>query len=460
MAHFLLSAAHKSSGKTVLSLGICAALRAQGHTVQSFKKGPDYIDPMWLAKATQRSCYNLDFWTQSENEIKSTLSANNQDADISIIEGNKGLHDGLAADGSNSNAALAKLINAPVILVLDTRGTIRGVAPLLLGYQQFDPEVNIAGVLLNFVGGERHAAKLRAVIERYTDIPILGMVQHSAELELVERYLGLMPSNEDNAADKKITRIAEIISQQVDLEKIITIANTAERIQTNNSANISNNEEHKLNKRYDLKIAYAKDEAFGFYYADDLDRFSQLGAQLLPFDTLHDSVLPQADGLFIGGGFPEKRMQELAANTKMKQSIYDAIESGMPSYAECGGLMYLSKSIQYKNQQSDMVGIIQADCEMYANPIGRGYTLLQNNQHHPWSITKDCEIPGHEFHYSKLLNIPTETIYAYQVNRGFGVNSENDGIVYKNLLACYAHQRNTQQNQWISGFLEFVNSTK
>jgi cobyrinic acid a,c-diamide synthase len=181
VAHLLLSAAHKSSGKTVLSLGICAALRAQGYTIQSFKKGPDYIDPMWLAKATQRSCYNLDFWTQSENEIKSTLSANNQDADISIIEGNKGLHDGLAADGSNSNAALAKLINAPVILVLDTRGTIRGVAPLLLGYQQFDPEVNIAGVILNFVGGERHAAKLRAVIERYTDIPILGMVQRSAE---------------------------------------------------------------------------------------------------------------------------------------------------------------------------------------------------------------------------------------------------------------------------------------
>ena len=298
MAHLLLSAANKSSGKTVLSIGICAALREQGHTVQSFKKGPDYIDPMWLTKATKRSCYNLDFWTQSEDEIKSTLSANSQDA-ISIIEGNKGLHDGLAADGSNSNAALAKLLGAPVILVLDTRGTIRGVAPLLLGYQQFDPAVNIAGVILNFVGGERHAAKLRAVIERYTDIPILGMVQRSKELELVERYLGLMPCNEDNAADLKITRIAEIIARQVDLETIIAIANTA--------SNIQSDDKQKTFKRYDLKIAYANDEAFGFYYADDLDTFRQHGVQLIPFDTLHDQELPDADALFIGGGFPEKR---------------------------------------------------------------------------------------------------------------------------------------------------------
>jgi len=407
---------------------------------------------MWLAKATQRNCYNLDFWTQSDNEIKTTLSKHSLDANISIIEGNKGLHDGLAADGSNSNAALAKLIKAPVILVLDTRGTIRGVAPLLLGYQQFDPAVNIAGVILNFVGGERHAAKLRAVIERYTDIPILGIVQRSKELELVERYLGLMPSNEDNAADLKITRIAEIITRQVDVENIIVIANTTSSIQSD--------EKQKTFKKYDLKIAYANDEAFGFYYADDLDTFRQHDVQLIPFDTLHDQELPDADALFIGGGFPEKRMQELAVNTNMKQSIHNAIENGMPSYAECGGLMYLSKSIKYENQQSEMVGIIQADCEMHAKPIGRGYTLLQNNQQHPWGIIQDVEIPGHEFHYSKLNNTSSETKYAYQVNRGFGVNGKNDGIMYKNLLACYAHQRNTQQNQWISKFLEFVKSNR
>ena len=331
MAHFLISAANKSSGKTVLSIGISAALHQQGLNVQSFKKGPDYIDPMWLAKATDRNCYNLDFWTQSEDEIKATLSTHSQDVDISVIEGNKGLHDGLAADGSNSNAALAKLIQSPVILVLDTRGTIRGVAPLLIGYQQFDPAVNIAGVILNFVGGERHAAKLTAVIERYTNIPILGMVQRSAELELVERYLGLMPSNEDNYADSKISRMAEIIAKQVDLEKITAIANTAKIFQVEKS--------QKFDQQFNLTIAYAKDEAFGFYYADDLDRFRQYGARLIPFDTLHDQTLPDTDALFIGGGFPEKRMQELAANSGMKQAILNAIENGMPTYAECGGVM-------------------------------------------------------------------------------------------------------------------------
>ncbi len=450
MAHFLLSAANKSSGKTVLSIGISAALRQRGMKVQTFKKGPDYIDPMWLAKATHRKCYNLDFWTQSANEIKSTLCTNSQDADISIIEGNKGLHDGLAADGSNSNAALAKLIQAPVVLVLDTRGTIRGVAPLLLGYQQFDPAVNIAGVILNFVGGERHAAKLRTVIERYTDIPILGMVQRSAELELVERYLGLMPSNEDNYAETKVCRIANIIAEQVDLDELISIANSTSPIQVNTNQETA--------KRYDLKIAYAKDEAFGFYYADDLDAFQNHGAQLIPFDTLHDHALPEADALFIGGGFPEKRLQELSANTKMKQAIHNAIENNMPVYAECGGLMYLSNSIQYQDQNAQMVGIINGDCEMHEKPIGRGYTLLNSTPNHPWEVNHNNEIPGHEFHYSKLTNFSTDINYAYQVNRGFGVDGDNDGILYKNLIACYAHQRNTQQNQWILNFLEFVKS--
>ena len=190
MAYVLISAAHKSSGKTVLSTGICAALHNQGMRVQTFKKGPDYIDPMWLASSSRRNCYNLDFWTQTDEEIISMFEKQTRDADIGLIEGNKGLHDGLAEDGRDSNAALAKLLRAPVILILDTRGTIRGVAPLMLGYQQFDPVVNIAGVILNFVGGERHAAKLINVMERFTDIPVLGTVYRNKKLELAERYLG------------------------------------------------------------------------------------------------------------------------------------------------------------------------------------------------------------------------------------------------------------------------------
>jgi cobyrinic acid a,c-diamide synthase len=449
VAHLLISAANKSSGKTVLALGISAALHAKGLKVQAFKKGPDYIDPMWLAKATQRNCYNLDYWTQTDQEIKTLFGQQSRDTDLSIIEGNKGLHDGLAVDGSNSNAALAKLLNAPVILVLDTRGTIRGVAPLLLGYQQFDPAVNIAGIILNFVGGGRHASKLTAVIERYTDTPILGLVQRSPELELVERYLGLMPSNEDMLAQDKITGIANAVAGQVDLNKILAIAKSA-------APPSMAEQQESSSPNCKLKIAYAKDEAFGFYYADDLETFAQQGAQLLPFDTLHDEELPVADALFIGGGFPENRLHKLAANTKIMQAIHHAIDQGMPAYAECGGLMYLCNSIKFKSEKSEMIGIIDADCEMFENPIGRGYTLLEKQPHHPWPNISHQPIPGHEFHYSKLTHTPEQAQYAFTVKRGFGVNGENDGILYKNLLACYAHQRNTQNNQWISSFIEFI----
>ena len=449
MAHLLISAANKSSGKTVLTLGICALLRKKGLNVQAFKKGPDYIDPMWLAKATKRNCYNLDFWTQTQQEITSTFAAHSRNADISIIEGNKGLHDGLATDGSNSNAALAKLLDTPVILLLDTRGTIRGVAPLLLGYQQFDPKVNIAGVILNFVGGSRHASKLTNVLEHYTDVPILGTIQRNSDLELVERYLGLMPSNEDTLAQEKVARVTSNIESQIDIDSILKVSQTASTVSFEKS-------EDTKTQNANLKIAYAKDEAFGFYYADDLDEFARHGVQLIPFDTLNDTNLPDADALFIGGGFPEKRMQQLADNTQLKQKIFNAIDQGLPTYAECGGLMYLSSSINFKSEKCNMVGIIDADCEMFEKPIGRGYTLLEKNSNHLWSDNTTTSIPGHEFHYSKLTRISNEYNYAYAVKRGFGIDGNHDGIIYKNLVACYAHQRNTSQNQWIPNFIKFI----
>lgn len=196
MARLFISAAHKSSGKTTLSIGLCAAWQYQGLQVQAFKKGPDYIDPLWLSTASQRPCHNLDFNTSSPHEILHCVQHYGQTADLSLIEANKGLYDGLSLDGSDSNAALAKLLQAPVILVLDTRGMTRGIVPILLGYLAFDPEVHIAGVIFNRVGGSRHAAKLRQAVEHFTDIPVLGSVQETTNLQIEERHLGLMPSNE------------------------------------------------------------------------------------------------------------------------------------------------------------------------------------------------------------------------------------------------------------------------
>ena len=222
MNRFLISAAHKSSGKTMVSIGLCAALKARGHSVQPYKKGPDYIDPMWLSQASGRACRNLDLYLMNNEDIISTFSRHL--SEVNLVEGNKGLYDGLALDGSNSNAALAKMLDLPVFLVIDARGMTRGIAPLILGYQAFDREINIAGVLLNNLGGSRHESKLRAVIEHYTDVPVVGAIHHDERLSIVERHLGLMPSNESHVAVAKIKQIGDAISEQVDLDKLLQLS--------------------------------------------------------------------------------------------------------------------------------------------------------------------------------------------------------------------------------------------
>ncbi len=449
MGQLFFSAAHKSSGKTIVSTGICAALRAQCKTIQPFKKGPDYIDPMWLGTAAQRSCYNLDFWTQSNQEILELFYAKSANADISIIEANKGLYDGLDLDGSNSNAALAKLLKSPVVLVLDCRGTIRGIAPLLLGYQSFDREVNIQGVILNFVGGQRHESKLRQVIQQYTDLDVFGAIQRNAALTLNERHLGLTPSNEHDHAQQHTDSLGEIIAQQVDLEALLAVASEVpESLITAN----------KPSKCYQLRIGYAKDSAFGFYYPDDLERFQQLGATMVPFDTLQDTQLPDVDAIFIGGGFPEKYMQELTLNKSMRQHIYQALSNGLPAYAECGGLMYLCNRIQYQNDTSEMVGLIDADCIMTSSPKGRGYIQFKENTNAFWPSSPSSSINAHEFHYSHLVDLAPDTSLVFDVTRGEGILDKQDGIHIHNTLACYAHQRNSTHNPWIEQFLNFVES--
>ena len=230
MARIFISATHKSSGKTTLSIGLCAALHAQGLRVQPFKKGPDYIDPLWLGAASARACHNLDFNTMTPDEIIQTVQHYAASADIALIEANKGLYDGMALDGSDSNAAVAKLTRSPVILVVDSRGMTRGVAPLLLGYQAFDPDVQIAGIIFNRVGGARHASKLREAVEHYTDIKVLGAVQNNPEMEIEERHLGLMPSNESSAAATQIARIRDLVAEQVDLSALRAIANEAKTL--------------------------------------------------------------------------------------------------------------------------------------------------------------------------------------------------------------------------------------
>lgn len=457
MTQLVVSAAHKSSGKTTVTLGLCAALTARGIQVQPFKKGPDYIDPMWLSLAAGRPCFNLDFQTMERDEILAMVGRHAQGADLALIEGNKGLYDGLDLDGSNSNAALAKLVQAPVVLVLDARGMTRGIAPLILGYQAFDPEIRIAGVILNQLGGSRHEGKLRAVIEHYTDVEVLGAVGRDPELAIVERHLGLMPSNEARAANEKITRIGAIVGSQVNLDRVLEIARATPPLPAPSIAPAQPTGEK-------VRIAIARDAAFGFYYPDDLAALEAAGAELLPFDTLRDARLPEADALFIGGGFPEECMEALEANQAMRASIRAAIEGGLPAYAECGGLMYLSRRLQWKDRSCEMVGVIPGDVQMHERPQGRGYVHLQESGAGPWHLRDAAGEPArfaaHEFHYSSLDNLEGPRDFAYRVLRGTGIDGEHDGLMLHNLLACYAHLRNTRQNPWVSRFVDFIRKHK
>ena len=447
MPRVFISAAHKSSGKTTLTLGLCAALHARGHAVQPFKKGPDYIDPLWLGMAAQRPCYNLDFHMMQRSEIEHQFAYTASNARISLIEGNKGLYDGLDLDGSNSNAALAKLLGAPVVLVIDARGMTRGVAPLILGYQAFDPDIRIAGVILNNLGGSRHESKLRAVIEHYTDVEVIGAVQHDASLQIAERHLGLVPANEQDAARVRIQHVGERVAAQVDLDRLLAIADSAPGLDITLPREAATSAER-------IRIGIAHDQAFGFYYSEDLDCLRAANVELIELDTLHAHALPEMDGLIIGGGFPEMFMAELEANSSLRTQIRNAIEAGLPAYAECGGLMYLSKSLSWQGKTCEMVGVVPGDTVMHDRPIGRGYARLQPTGEDRWQ--ESAPIPAHEFHYSSLENLPTDSIYAYQVLRGHGIDGEHDGYQKHNLLAGYVHRRGTGAQGWIAPFLTQV----
>jgi cobyrinic acid a,c-diamide synthase len=459
MARIFISATHKSSGKTTLSIGLCAALHAQGLRVQPFKKGPDYIDPLWLGAASQRACHNLDFNTMTPDEIIQTVQRYALDADIALIEANKGLYDGMALNGSDSNAAVAKLTRSPVILVVDSRGMTRGIAPLLLGYQAFDREVDIAGIIFNRVGGARHAAKLRESVEHYTDIKVLGAVQNNPEMEIEERHLGLMPSNESGEAEAQIARIRDLVAEQVDLGALLGIAGRADEQEKNFLAPLPLRE-RGWGEGF-LRIGICQDPAFGFYYPGDLEALQQAGATLVPVNTLQDTALPDIDGLFIGGGFPETHMQQLAANTSMRESIRHAIDNGLPTYAECGGLMYLSRSLIWNGQQAAMVGVIPGDAVMHLKPQGRGYVKLQETADMPWPGGDTTHtINAHEFHYSRLENLTATGKFAYRMRRGTGIDGQHDGWVYRNLLASYTHMRDTSQFRWAQRFVEFIRQTQ
>ena len=459
----LISAAHKSSGKTTLSLALAAALRQRGLVVQPFKKGPDYIDPMWLGQAAGRPCFNLDPHLMSPQEISAQFQRRTAGVDLALIEGNKGLYDGLALDGSNSNAALARQLEAPVLLVLDARGMTRGIAPLILGYQAFDREVRIGGVLLNRVGGSRHESKLRAVIEHYTDVRVVGAVGEDPRIAMTERHLGLVPSNETGAggeAAAMVERIRAAAMAGVDLDAVIALANSAGPMSSAGLTALPGGKQAPCPTR--LRIAVAMDRAFGFYYPDDLEALREAGAELLPFDMLRDAHLPERiDALFIGGGFPESCAAELEANVSLRAEINAAIRGGLPTYAECGGLMVLARGLSTGGRRYEMVGAIPGEVHMTPRPVGRGYVELEATTDMAWDVAAGHRIRAHEFHYSDLkLDAPVAgepaLHFAWTVRRGHGIDGARDGLMVHRLLASYTHLRRVGSCDWPTWFVRYA----
>lgn len=480
-ADLYLSAAHKSSGKTIVGIGIARALAARGLAVTPFKKGPDYIDAGWLGTAAGAPCRNLDFNTQSAAELRATFS--DAPPGVRVVEGTKGLHDGVALDGSDSNAALAALLDVAVVLVLDTRGMTRGIAAMVAGMLALEPKSRVAGVILNRTGGTRHVHKLRAALERYVDIPVLGAVGESERLAIDERHLGLVTAPE-TATDAALDELAEVIARSVDLDALLLACTPSPLAPRRLSSLVASGAEPATDAGTDrmadpgphsgpqsgphpdagrIRIGVPRDRAFCFYYPDDLAAFEAAGADLVFFDALSADALPAVDGLFIGGGFPERHLAPLAANGALRSNIAAAAADGLPVYAECGGLMYLSRSVRWHDQRHAMCGVLPLDVMVTARPDGRGYVRLRETGHAPWgrlASAPEAEIRAHEFHYSRVPDVPPGLRFAYEVVRGAGINGTSDGIVHGNVMASYAHLRNTDQCRWVDRFVHWVRTIR
>ncbi|MBI4665857.1 MAG: hydrogenobyrinic acid a,c-diamide synthase (glutamine-hydrolyzing) [Nitrospinae bacterium] len=447
-----ISGTSRSSGKTTFSIGLLDIFRRRGIAVQPFKKGPDYIDPMWLSAAAGRECRNLDFHMMGRENMLRSFQTASQGATLAVIEGNQGLFDGLDLEGGDSTASLARLLDAPLFLVVDSSRMNRGIAPLLWGYTHFDPSLKIAGIILNKVGNPRHEAKLVAAIDRYVGVPVFGAIPKMPdELEMLERHLGLIPVKEDPALPEKIGVIGLAVERHCDIGRMLSIAKTASPMKKTGPCL------RGPEKKADVAIGVAMDRAFTFYYPDNLDALKHAGARIVPFSPISDQDLPEVNGLYIGGGFPEVFMGQLAANTSLLRRVKEEAEAGLPIYGECGGLMYLCRSIVWKGEIRGMAGVIPADVEMTKKPVGLGYVTMEPTGECPW-LHPGAEIRCHEFHHSRLINVADGLIFAYNVKRGHGITGKRDGIVYKNVLASYAHLHHCGSPNWAEDFVNLVRS--
>lgn len=468
-ARLVIAAPHGRSGKTTFSLGLCLAFRNCGLSVQPFKKGPDFIDPSWLSEAAGRPCRSLDPFFYADPDALQQAFWRAAQADIQIIEGNHGLYDSAlqaspaVEEGAGSTAALARLLQAPIILVVNAARMGRSAAALVLGFQLFEPETPIAGVILNQVAHTRHEDKLRQAIERTCRIPVLGVIPRHARLEIPDRHLGLVPRAEDEGLLPALEACRQAVEEHTDLQAILDIARQAPLPANLDALGEQTAAEYgpPVAKSATWRLGVARDRAFTFYYPENLEALQAVGAQLVYFDTMHDEHLPSVDALYLGGGFPEVFMEPLSANRALRQEIRRAAEEGLPIYAECGGMMYLGRRIHWQGRSAEMCGVLPLEVEMTGQPQGHGYVQAAVDTPNPF-FAEGSTLRGHEFHQSRLKDWEADWLdlkTAYRLQRGTGLgkldgSQPRDGLIYRNVLAGYTHLHVGGAPQWARGMAE------
>ncbi len=432
MKRIVLSGTGSGVGKTTISTGIMKALSDE-YKIQSFKVGPDYIDPSYHTCATGIPSRNLDSFFMSEGQIRQSFinGMQHSKADYAIIEGVRGLYEGISPiNDIGSTSSIAKALNAPVILIINSRSLVRSAAAMTLGFKALDSQINIQAVILNNVKSQKHYLKTKEAVEKLSNTPVIGGIIRDKSITMEQRHLGLIPAVEEDRIKGLIEKWGNLIKENIDLDALIDIMKNSPDMDKQNEAIWK-----KDKTRQKTKIAVAFDEAFNFYYHENIEALEANNAEILYFSPIHDEEVPDADALYIGGGYPEIFKKELSANKSMLNSIKAFSDNNQPIYAECGGLMYLTNSID----NLPMVGVYPYESMLTSKVQGLSYTIAEVIKDNPIQ-NKGSVYHGHEFHYSKVEYTGNNVDdFAFKMKRGVGINGTHDGLIKNNTVASYVH---------------------
>jgi cobyrinic acid a,c-diamide synthase len=451
----LISAFRGSSAKTIITLGIIVAFIRRGLKIFPYKKGPDYIDAAWLSQAAGETCGHLDLFIMGEDGVRDVFNRRVNPKTVSIIEGNRGLFDGVDIHGTYSTARIASLFKVPVVLIVDCSKTTNTIAPLIAGCQAFDPKVQIGGIILNRVAGKRHSNIIRDSIEYHTGLPILGELPN-LDLKMPERHLGLTPVGETSDFHVKLELLGDLAERHLDLDKLLEIAKGAPPLSLSYK---TQDREPILNESRKVRVGIIRDNAFQFYYPENLIALEQEGAEIIEFDSMRDKSIYPVDILYIAGGFPEVHAEKISNNKSFRDSVRIFAEKGLPIYGECGAAIYLGRSVLYNGRKHRMCGVFPLDFELTKKPAGHGYTEIEVDAENPFFPVSTI-LKGHEFHYSVPTNWnPSTYDTAFSVKKGFGFDGNRDGVHKKNVFATYTHLHATGTKKWASWLVKKARQT-